>query len=196
MFAGKLGHKLGASFPKVFCQEPMLPLRTLQFARLGCKNSNSAEKPHRAASQSDDADACVRSFKKAFVKSDVQLRVVFEFGAGRDDSIEFCNASIHCIGIGRCHPLGGEMTSTCLEHRTHLEDVLDLIDIQGRDIKATARLELDQPFGRKPVQRLADRQPADAEPARDLLLAQRLPRVQLAGKNYLAQPVMGRLLQR
>ena len=100
--------------------------------------------------------ACA-AFKKAFVKSDVQLRVVVEVGAGRDDGVEFCHASVHCIRIGRCHPLGGELTSACLEHRAHLEDVFDLVDIQGRHVKATARFELDQPFGRKPVQRLADR---------------------------------------
>ena len=122
----------------------MLPLRTLQFARLGCKNSN--QRRNRIAQHRNLTTqmlACT-AFKKAFVKPDVQLRVVVEVGAGRDDSIEFCNASIHGIGIGRCHPLGGEMTSTCLEHRSHLEDVLDLIDIQGRHVKATARLELDQ----------------------------------------------------
>ena len=174
----------------------MLPLRTLQFARLGCKNSN--QRRNRIAQHRNLTTqmlACA-AFKQAFVKPDVQLRVVVEVGAGRDDSIEFRNASIHCIGIGRCHPLGGEMTGTCLEHRAHLEDVLDLIDIQGRHVEATARLELDQPFGRKPVQRLADRQSADAEPACDLLLTQRLPRRAARRKESSRAATYGPLAER
>jgi len=45
------------------------------------------------------------------------------------------------------------------------------------------------------VERLADRQPADAELAGDLLLPQRLAGLQRSREDHLAQPLVRRLLR-
>ena len=65
----------------------------------------------------------------------------------------------------------------------------DLVAAQSRHPRAPPRLVLGQPLCLQDAQRLAHRQPARAEALGDLLLADPLPRADVAGQDRLAQEV-------
>ena len=78
------------------------------------------------------------------------------------------------VGVG--HAPGRQPRRLRLELRAHLGDVDDVGRVDVRDVGARARADLDEALEREPLDRLAERRPAEAEVAHELLLAQRGPR--------------------
>ena len=122
----------------------------------------------------------LRPRDQAHVKLPVCLELAVEIGAGAALSPDRRLESARCR---RSAPLGREPCGCGLEDASGLVVGFDLPLRERRNDSTAVRPKLDQSFGRKPVERLAERRARRAESFRKRFLAERFARGELAGSE-------------
>ena len=162
MLAAQFRNTGGVPGPEQLCKSAMFFLRPPQFTFLYGQDAN--QRRYRIPQQIDlpPQMLAVATLIQAGVKSKIKLRPDFKADGTLERCIQRAHNRVERIGVGHAAILGRERACARLQHRSHIEDVFDLVGIQRRDKEAAARLELNEPFGRQAIERLPHRQSADA----------------------------------
>jgi len=129
----------------------VLPLCTSQFPSLG---SQYPDQGRNCIAQHSDLTTqmfAIATLIEPFMKLLVQSRVVVKPLVTGDGRIEHVDEAIDLIGVKRRPPLGRQLPSAALEHRTHFKDVFDFVRFQRYNIKTTTWFKFDEPLCRKAI---------------------------------------------
>ena len=96
-------------------------------------------------------------------------------------------------GLERDLPFDREAYGLELERRAELEDVVDVVGVEDRQLDPALGSAAQQALGDQRLGRGAERVAGDAEPLGELGLAKAGARLQLAAEDHLAQRFRGRL---
>ncbi len=93
------------------------------------------------------------------------------------------------VEVALAHALRGQFAGVALDPRNCLEQVQNVFDRQFADASPAARQEIDKPFGRKQLGRLADRRARDLQDSREISVMEPLSRCELPFDDHVPQPL-------
>src|SRR6266571_5300712 len=93
--------------------------------------------------------------------------------------------------VGGRRPAGGDVRDPALDRLPGIEHVQDVVDAEGGDQRAAARVHDDETVRGQPGDRLADRHPAELELGRQVLLVEHRPGRQPEVQDPLPQLLVG-----
>src|SRR3984957_1753042 len=104
--------------------------------------------------------------------------------------------ALKLVEVAFAHALRGQFASVALDPRNCLEQVENVFDRQFANASPAARQEVNEPFGREQLGRLANWRARDLQNSREVSVMQPLSRCELPFDNHVAQSLKNSFMER